>query len=648
MQALVRLFCLTFFLLGNLHLIASEILLSEQIDIDILTEVEFLTDSAGDLSLENIVQNPEKNSFKPLKEDSYQKSKNTYWLRFKLSQTSSHNGDWLLDFQYWSYVDFYYRNGDKWEVKKTGRLFPFAQRDYPVANKCYIHLPLENGEEVECLVRLESCSKEGVISGNLGFEIHDRTSEDKWNITVGLVIAAFLGIFLVMFFYNLFIYLSTRLRSYAYYLIVVLFTIYHTSYNAGYLISMFGTFDSFPYYLQFFYEPVSSALYGFSILLFVQEFLKVSERYPRWNKAVNILKWTALVSAVLIYVHYDIGNVLGGLFAFAMIIVIITLAIKSVRDKYPSSVYFLLGYAAFLFSLLLVVLAITGAIPLSDEILNFAVPGGATVQIVLFSLALANMINVLRHENEQKQLRIIAQLEENQVLQTKVNRELEEKVKERTSEINKQKEQITLQKEAIEKEKEKSDELLLNILPESTATELKENGFSKPKVYDNVSVLFTDFVRFTNIGEKLGPADLVQELDHCFRAFDEIIYNNKLEKIKTIGDSYMAAGGVPVIEKDNAVHAVKAALEIRDFINEWNEEKKAKGLTPWEIRIGINNGPITAGVVGKKKFAFDIWGDTVNVASRMESNSVPGHVNISKATYEMIKDAFTCTVQRND
>lgn len=194
----------------------------------------------------------------------------------------------------------------------------------------------------------------------------------------------------------------------------------------------------------------------------------------------------------------------------------------------------------------------------------------------------------------------------------------------------------------IAAEKERSDKLLLNILPAETADELKKKGSATPKFYPRASVLFTDFKGFTTIAEKLTPQDLVEELNTCFVAFDNIIEKHNLEKIKTIGDAYMCAGGIPKPNEENPFDVVKAALEIRDFMEELRAKRMAKGLELWELRIGIHTGPIIAGVVGKNKFAYDIWGDAVNIASRMESSGIPGEVNISGATYEIVKDHFAC------
>ena len=199
------------------------------------------------------------------------------------------------------------------------------------------------------------------------------------------------------------------------------------------------------------------------------------------------------------------------------------------------------------------------------------------------------------------------------------------------------------QRRRIAKEKKRSDELLLNILPEEVAEELKEKGSAEAKSFDEVTVMFTDFKGFTTIAEKLSAKELVAEIDYCFKGFDNIIHKYNIEKIKTIGDSYMAVGGLPVANKTHAKDVVSAALEIVKFMEEHKQQRIKEGKAIFEIRIGINSGHVVAGIVGVKKFAYDIWGDTVNLASRMESSGEPGKVNISGSTYELVKKDFNCT-----
>jgi len=195
----------------------------------------------------------------------------------------------------------------------------------------------------------------------------------------------------------------------------------------------------------------------------------------------------------------------------------------------------------------------------------------------------------------------------------------------------------------IVREQENSEKLLLNILPVSIAKELKLNGMAQSRKFEEVTVLFSDFVNFSAIATQLGPKALVERLNYCFKAFDAIVEKHGLEKIKTIGDAYMCAGGVPAKDEQHAIKVVKVAMEFQAFLEEWHLTKTGTDAPLFIARIGIHTGPIVAGVVGAKKFAYDIWGDTVNIASRMESCAAPGRINISAATYKKVKHHFSVT-----
>ncbi|PJZ38458.1 guanylate cyclase [Leptospira levettii] len=188
----------------------------------------------------------------------------------------------------------------------------------------------------------------------------------------------------------------------------------------------------------------------------------------------------------------------------------------------------------------------------------------------------------------------------------------------------------------------KSESLLLNILPVDVARELKQNGVSKPKHFRSATVCFTDFEGFTKIAETLSPTELVEELDRCFSYFDSLMERHNLEKLKTIGDSYMFVGGIPKPNKTHAIDCVLAALEIQAFMNQMKEIKEGQGFPYWQLRLGIHSGELIAGVIGDKKFAYDVWSDTVNTASRCESSGMTGKINISAETYALVKDFFQC------
>lgn len=198
------------------------------------------------------------------------------------------------------------------------------------------------------------------------------------------------------------------------------------------------------------------------------------------------------------------------------------------------------------------------------------------------------------------------------------------------------------QRRNLAKAKKISEELLLNILPVSVAEELKISGRVHAENYDSVSVMFTDFINFTKISSSLSAKNLVSEIDYYFSGFDKIISKYKIEKIKTIGDAYMCASGVPLANPNHAMDMVNAAFEINNFINETAEKREKENKPFFQIRCGINSGSVVAGVVGKTKFAFDIWGETVNIASRLESGGQAGKINISGNTHELIKHKFNC------
>jgi len=191
--------------------------------------------------------------------------------------------------------------------------------------------------------------------------------------------------------------------------------------------------------------------------------------------------------------------------------------------------------------------------------------------------------------------------------------------------------------------RDESDRLLHNILPASVAAELKKEHRVQPVHISRATVLFTDFKGFTQISEQMPPAELVADLDECFSMFDKICLAHGLEKIKTIGDSFMCAGGLPEPNHTHVYDIALAALKMKGAIAEIREARAARGLPYWDVRIGFHTGPVVAGVIGSYKFSYDIWGDTVNTASRMESSGEPGRINISGACAELLRPLFICT-----
>ena len=261
-----------------------------------------------------------------------------------------------------------------------------------------------------------------------------------------------------------------------------------------------------------------------------------------------------------------------------------------------------------------------------------------TVQEVLYLMQSLETKQKLQDETIERikaQEEALMQAEENAKLITQQNILLEEKVAERTLELAEKNDVLNV-------ELQRSEQLLLNILPYETAQELKMSGKAVARFYPDITVMFTDFKGFTHIAEKLSPEQLVQEIDEFFTAFDLIMEKNGIEKIKTIGDAYMAASGLPAKNDTHALDMVNAAVDIIEYMEVQKQIRIAANRPVFDIRIGIHTGPVVAGIVGHKKFAYDIWGDAVNLASRMESSGEAGQINISQCTYDRISSNYSC------
>lgn len=263
-------------------------------------------------------------------------------------------------------------------------------------------------------------------------------------------------------------------------------------------------------------------------------------------------------------------------------------------------------------------------------------------RLVSLLVVLLVFIFVYRYRVEQQRRRMV-RLEMKIMERTQEIRTQNKLIAEQNKEIEIQKKEVEEKSILLKEEKEKVEKLLHNILPEDTVRELSELGTTRARSFKQVSVMFTDFSGFTKSAESIAPIDLIDRLDMFFSRFDEIIEKWNLEKIKTVGDAYLCAGGMPIRSKENPIKTVLAGLEIQQFMKTQAIEDEARGIKPWFLRVGINTGEVVAGVIGKKRYAYDIWGSTVNLAQRMEVNCKPGAVNISESTFEIIEPYFVCT-----
>ncbi|MES2778831.1 MAG: adenylate/guanylate cyclase domain-containing protein [Bacteroidota bacterium] len=411
-----------------------------------------------------------------------------------------------------------------------------------------------------------------------------------------------IGVMFILFVYNMGIYLFRNSEKAALWFALTCLALMLRSLIAGerYLYVLLPHLDvQFGLRLEYLQLCVSGSLYAlFLYHVFPEDFPKKMLRFITWVNSLNML--IVLVSPTLFYtsclVYFQCFLILQCIYQFGIILP------KTVIRKRQGSIPLLIGLA-------FLTLCVVNDILSSNMIIHspYLISFGFFVTVLAQSFILASRFS-----------KAFGTIEVLSIELTGANKNLEQKVMERTHQLS--------------VEKQKSDTLLHNILPEEVAEELKQTGETIAKQYNHVTVLFTDFVGFTKISEQLSPKELVAEIHKNFTAFDTIIEKNGLEKIKTIGDAYLAVCGLPNESADHAQRVIRAAQEICAYM----ENSKFK------VRVGINSGAVVAGIVGVKKFAYDIWGDTVNMASRMESGSEAGRINISGATYKLVKDEFTC------
>ncbi len=582
--------------------------------LDISDQVLVYEDETGLLELDDLLERDSLFAKRDQPVPNYGVTRSVIWAKLDLRPQPGEEFYLALGFPNIDTVTLYYPSGGKYLSKNTGWTFPNAQRDL-VAPDLIFSLPAQTGDTLLSYY-LQARGRIVILPITLG----TRSTVMESIHTNALYYLFYLGLVSMLFFYNLAIFVTSRAKEYLYYSTWVFFATLYFMISKGYTNTMLP--ESFN--LLFRHVNIISSLGGISILLFVQATLRLKEYMPR------VIKWyTGLMALYVVIIlaslarQFQLASNLSQLVLMLTVILGLWSGIIMYRRGHSFARYYMYGFVVTLISMTIYILIFQQVFPF-NIFTNNSIVVGSGIEMVLFSFGLGAKIKAINQEKQAAQELAISALKDKEQLIQEQNVLLETKVEERTQELK--------------LEKKKSDDLLLNILPEEVATELKEIGSSEAKNYSEVSVLFTDFVNFTGISEKLSPKELVSELHICFKGIDEIIEKNRMEKIKTIGDAYLAVCGLPNPCDTHAINCVHAAFQILEFMKKRKEEG---GL--FEIRIGINSGPVVAGIVGIKKFAYDIWGDTVNTASRLQQNGAPGKINVSGSTYELIKSKYPCT-----
>lgn len=532
-----------------------------------------------------------------------------------------------------------YLNG---ELLDTYGSFEKKGKYYYENQEAPILLNIKEAGRYELAVRYENKAvykDEDAIFASKGFAVSIlsgevalwRSVQKLWLLSISLLPIGF--VFLTLFFVHLLLFLYYRQDK---------SNLYFALFNLGaasLMILLFAMLNTEDVLLQRRLSGVwitGILLSVFALSTFINHlFGSFGWRY----KIIVCLSLLSLV-AFFFFLNNDVFSFIP-LFLFLFVALeAVVLIIRAIIRKKPGAKILGIGILFFFGSIAFITLivSITGGFTVGRDDVLAGIALAIFLILFVFSLPLSISGYLAwkfagTNQRLQQQITTVEQLSrEKQAILENQKEELEKEVEIRTHEIIRQ-------KQLIEEEKQKTDELLLNILPGEVAEELKREGKSKAQYFNEVSVLFTDFVNFTHIAEQLQPEELIAELNICFTAFDNIMEQYGLEKIKTIGDAYLAVSGLPIQNPMHAHNAVNAALDIVAFVNGRN----AANTLGFEIRVGINSGPLVAGIVGVKKFAYDIWGDTVNVASRMETNSESGRVNISESTYVLVQHDFKFT-----
>ncbi|MBK8491875.1 MAG: hypothetical protein IPL49_13545 [Saprospirales bacterium] len=612
---------------GQSHFPSPMVLDREDEVVSILPYASFFVDERQQLDILSVTLLRSALPFSPLEAIKYggdgpQAESRHYWVHFKVTNELD-EPVYLQGENYFMDTIFLYHVGANEEVlgtQVTGLDIPYRNRSLK-NNRTLFELAIPKGETHDYYLvhpKTNLTNPKFSIYGS-----HKLLTVNHWNdFADGLLFGALLFIAI----YQLLIWITERGEIdqllYVLYVLSNTFTLaFYKSFGFEFLYPNSPAINDHLITVQ--------ALTGLFLVLFTMKFLHITRKeYGFWywlgfffigqNTLLIILDFTPARSW---------GASIIGEAALLLLLYTLVMGIISIRKGYSPAKYYLMAFFFFFVTAFLYVGYGEGLLPASYFLAN-APHYGALTQILFFGLAMGDKYSFYKEKQlEAEQVAMNALKDKEQLLSTQ-NVMLEHNVRERTQEL--------------EKEKDKSDRLLKNILPEETAEELKQYGRAEPRFYRSVSILFIDFAEFTQWAERLNPRLLVETLDEYFREFDRIIGNYDIEKIKTIGDAYLCAAGLPVPSADHAETIVKVAMDILDYLIEKEKQVGRDGVA-FKARMGIHTGSVVAGIVGDQKFQYDIWGDAVNMASRMEESSEIYRINISESTYQLVKDQFECT-----
>lgn len=439
-----------------------------------------------------------------------------------------------------------------------------------------------------------------------------------------------LGVFLALAIVHFLLYLFYRAARY---------NLYFSLFNLSIALISYSVFIKSRSDLPINQMIASNALFFELALLIFSITGFINELFSKKKTRFKIFTAIILALIVLRFFMSPIAYILTGLLFFVVLVETFIVIIIAVMEKVKGA--WIVGFGFVFLMVIIFIMIVWGGVRGNLTFDSNDVQGTIVLTVICigFISVPISISAYLAWQFATVNKNLKTQLDQVQLLSEKALQQEQEKKQILESQNERLEKEVAARTQEIIEEKKKSDELLLNILPSEIAEELKLKGESKAHKYDEVSVLFTDFVNFTKISEELGVDELLNELNINFTAFDRIMEKHGLEKIKTIGDAYLAVSGLPLANPNHAQNTVSAALDILAFV----EERKKQVPYGLDIRIGINSGSLIAGIVGVKKFAYDIWGDTVNTAARMEQCSEAGKINISINTYELVKHNFICT-----